>query len=281
MIALPPKATSALGHSPFATAHILTIWNNRRLIARLARRDIEARYRGSALGLAWAVVNPLLLMAVYTFVFTVVFGARWGGQAGTADFALFMLSGLLLFNVFSESIARAPGLMLENVSYIKKLVFPLEIMPVVVVAGALVNAALGFAILLVFQIALRGLPPPTILLLPVVVLPLCLFTLGLSWFLASVGVFLRDLRQMMGVVVSVMLFLSPIFYPVSNVPEAFRTVITLNPLTMILEGARDVLFWGKGLDPLTWLVYLAVAWVWAMLGHAWFMKTRKAFADVV
>lgn len=281
MVALPPKAHSALGHGPFGIAHFLTIWHNRKLIGRLAQRDIEARYRGSALGLAWAVMNPLLLMAVYTFVFTVVFGARWGAQTGTADFALFMLSGLLLFNVVADSISRAPGLMLENVSYIKKMVFPLEIMPVVVVAGSLVNAALGFAILIVIQILLRGWPPPTVVLLPVVMVPLCLFTLGLSWFLASAGVFLRDLRQMMGVIVSILLFLSPIFYPVSNVPDAFRDIIAFNPLTMVLEGARDVLFWGNGLDPLTWAAYLAAAWVWAMLGHAWFMKTRKAFADVV
>jgi len=259
------------------------VWRNRALTVRLARRDIESRYRGSVLGLAWTVVNPLIMLIVYTFIFSVVFRARWGTTqgGGTAEFALYLFSGMILFTIFSECVSRAPGLILENTSYIKKVVFPLEIMPVVVLLAALFNAMIGFVILLIFYLVARGLPPLTALLLPLVLLPLCLFSLGLSWFLASAGVFLRDLRQMVSVLITVMMFLSPIFYPLSAIPEDFRILILLNPLTLLLERSKDVLFWGTGLPVLEWTIYCVAAWLWAWLGYAWFVKTRKGFADVV
>ncbi|WP_431857381.1 ABC transporter permease [Azospirillum sp.] len=259
-----------------------TAWRHRSLILRLARREIDARYRGSVLGIVWAVINPLLMLAVYTFVFTVVFQARWGAAGtGSVEFALLLFSGLVLFTVFSDGVNRAPGLLLENVSYIKKVVFPLEILPLVTLVVALFNAAIGFAILLVFYAAALGLPPLTVLLLPLVLLPLCLMTLGISWFLASAGVFLRDIRQVVGVAVTVLMFLSPIFYPLTAVPERFRGLIHLNPLTPILEQSKDLLFWGRVPAPLEWGVATLAAWGVAWLGYAWFMKTRRGFADVV
>nr|WP_209768585.1 ABC transporter permease [Azospirillum rugosum] len=259
-----------------------SLWQHRRLILRLAQRDLEARYRGSLLGLVWAVLTPLLMMTVYTFVFTVVFQARWGASTGSkAEFALLLFSGLVLFTIFSECLARAPGLMLENVSYIKKVVFPLEILPAVILLVALANATIGFIILEAFALAVFGLPPLTILLFPLILLPLCLFALGVTWFLSSLGVFLRDIKQMVSVLVTILMFISPIFYPVSAIPEAYRPIIQLNPLTLLLEGARDVLFWGTVPNPLEWLLSTAVAYGIAWLGFAWFMKTRKAFADVV
>jgi lipopolysaccharide transport system permease protein len=274
--------TAAARRLPGPLAPLAALWEHRLLVLRLARRDLEARYRGSLLGLFWAVLTPLLMMAVYTFVFSVVFQARWGASSGgKAEFALLLLSGLILFTIFSECLARAPGLMLENVSYIKKVVFPLEILPAVVLAVALVNAAIGFVILELFALVLFGLPPLTTLLFPLILLPLCLVTLGVTWFLASLGVFLRDIRQMIGVLVTMLMFLSPIFYPVSAIPEAYRPVILLNPLTLLLEHTRDALFWGKAPDPLVWLAYTAAAYLVAWLGFAWFQRTRKAFADVV
>ena len=283
MIALPPDRPSGVRRLPDPFAPLRDAWRHRTLVLRLARRDLESRYRGSVLGLAWTVVNPLIMLTVYTFIFSVVFKARWGtgGSGGTAEFALYLFSGMILFSIFSECVARAPGLMLENLSYIKKVVFPLEIMPVVVLLVALFNAAISFAILLAFHLAVRGLPPPTAQLIPQVLLPLCLFALGLSWFFASAGVFLRDLRQMVNVLITVMMFLSPIFYPLSAIPEDLRAMILLNPLTLLLERSKDVLFWGHGLPVLEWAVYCAAAWVWAWLGYAWFIKTRKGFADVV
>ncbi|MDR3564472.1 MAG: ABC transporter permease [Negativicutes bacterium] len=262
---------------------LYVLWRYRALVLRLSRRDLESRYRGSILGLAWTVIHPLLMLAVYTFIFSVVFQARWGtaSTGGTAKFALYLFSGMVLFSIFSDCVIRAPGLMLENVSYIKKVVFPLEIMPMVVLLVALFNAVVGFGILFVFYLVVLGLPPWTALLIPLVLLPLCLFTLGLVWFLASAGVFLRDLRQMVSVFITIAMFLSPIFYPLSAIPERFRGVILLNPLALLLERSKDVLFLGIGLSPLEWALYCGIAWIWAWLGYIWFIKTRRGFADVV
>jgi lipopolysaccharide transport system permease protein len=259
------------------------VWGNRLLIRRLAARELAARYRGSLLGAAWMAVNPLLMLAVYTFVFTVVFKARWGAtpNGSSAEFALFLFSGMILYGVFSDVVTRAPSLMLENVSYIKKVVFPLEILPVVALASALANAAVGFVILLAFQLAVSGLPPWTFAALPIVLLPLCLLTAGLGWFLASLGVFLRDVRQMVGVFVTVLMFLSPIFYPIDMIPAEFRLFLHLNPLTPILEQSKDVLFRGRLPDPLEWAATTAFSAMVCWLGFAWFVKTRKGFADVV
>lgn len=277
----PHKASSSR-HIPGPLTPLLSIWEHRLLVVRLARRDLEARYRGSVLGLFWAILTPLLMMAVYTFVFSVIFQARWGtSTGGKAEFALLLLSGLILFTIFSECVTRAPGLMLENVSYIKKVVFPLEILPAVTLAVALANATIGFVILEIFAALLFGLPPVTTLLFPLILLPLCLFTLGVTWFLSSLGVFLRDIKQMVGVLVTVLMFLSPIFYPVSAIPENYRPLILLNPLTLLLEYTRGALFWGQAPDPLEWLACTAVAALVAWMGFIWFQKTRKAFADVV
>ncbi len=257
-------------------------WRHRKLIARLARSELEGRFRGSVLGTAWMAINPLIMLAVYTFVFTVVFQARWGAAAGSSvDFALLLFSGMILFGVFAECVNRAPTLMLENVSYIKRVVFPLEILPVVVMLTALVNAAVGFIILILFYLTVRGAPPPTALLVPLALAPLCLVTLGASWFLASMGVFLRDIRQMVGVLVTLLMFLSPIFYPLEALPEAFRFWVSLNPLTLILEQSKDLLFWGRLPDPGVWALTLIASWGVAWLGYVWFVKTRKGFADVV
>lgn len=271
---------AGFGAGPFALFQ--TAWHHRSLILRLARREIDARYRGSVLGIVWAVLNPILMLAVYTFVFSVVFQARWGATGGSnTEFALLLFSGLILFNVLGECLSRAPGLLLENVSYIKKVVFPLEILPLVSLAVALFNAGIGFVILVVFHLMVAGLPPPTALLLPLVLAPLCLTTLGLSWFFAAAGVFLRDLRQVVGVAVTVLMFLSPIFYPMTAIPERFRAILHLNPMTAILEQSKDLLFWGRVPSPVDWGLATLGAWAVAWLGYLWFMKTRRGFADVV
>ncbi|CAO3460677.1 O-antigen export system permease protein RfbD [Azospirillum argentinense] len=257
-------------------------WLHRSLIARLAKRELTARYRGSLLGMLWAVINPLLMLVVYTFVFTTVFQARWGtGEGGSPQFALLLFSGLILFTIVADCVNRAPGLLLENASYIKKVVFPLEILPVVVLAVALANAGIGVGILLLFHLLFLGLPPVTVLLLPLVLVPLSLMTLGLGWFLSAAGVFLRDIRQVVGVCVTMLMFLSPIFYPVTAVPERFRVFIHLNPLTPILEQSKDLLFWGRIPSPIEWGIATLAAWGIAWLGFVWFMKTRRGFADVV
>ncbi len=254
----------------------------RGLILDLAKREVTGRYRGSALGLLWSFFNPLLMLAVYTFVFSVVFKARWaGGSDSKTEFALVLFTGLMAFNLFSECINRAPGLVVGNANYVKKVVFPLELLPFVILASAAFHMLISFGVWLLFYLIFFGMPPLTVLLLPLVLLPLALLTLGLSWLLASLGVYLRDVTQVTTVITSVLMFLSPIFYPVSILPAEYRPFLQLNPLTLTIEQARDVMIWGKGLDWAAWGLYLVVALMIAWLGFAWFQKTRKGFADVL
>ena len=274
----PSKASR--GISPFAPFQ--TFWLHRKLIFRLAGRELEARYRGSMLGAFWMVATPLLMLTVYTFVFTTIFQSRWGkAGGGSMEFASLLFSGLILFGVFSECVTRAPGVVLENVSYIKKVVFPLEILPLVGVVVSLVNAVLSFFILLMFYFPLFGIPPLTSFLLPFVLLPLILMTLGVSWFLASAGVYLRDLRQIVGLLVTLLMFLTPIFYPLEAVPKTVEAYIHFNPLTLIMEQSKDLLFWARLPDITDWALSVIMSWGCAWLGYVWFMKTRKGFADVV
>lgn len=269
--------------SPVSPTSILRLTvRYRTLILRLARREVEARYRGSLLGIFWSVLTPLLMVAAYSFVFSVIFQPRWQVPPGAnANFVLLLYSGLLVFNLFAECVSRAPGLVLENTSYVKKVVFPLEILPLVAMVSALVNFSIGFCVMMVLYILMLGLPPLTIVFLPIVVLPVILFTLGFTWMLAALGVFLRDLRHFVAVLVTVLLFLGPIFYPVAAVPETIRFVLYLNPLTPALEMSKDVLFWG--LLPDFWFLASTIlaSWALAWLGYLCFARLRPGFADVV
>ena len=264
---------------------LTTAWRHWTLLKRLTRRELEARYKGSALGLGWAALLPLVMIGIYSFVFGNIMRSRWiepaNGADGIYSFAMLMFAGFILFGIFAEAIGRGPGLMLENPSYIKKVVFPLDLMPWVVVTTAFVSAVIAFAVFLILFLMLYGLPPVTILLLPLVTLPVVLITLGLTYFLASFGVFLRDLRQFVPLITTALLFLSPVFYPLDAVPEQFKGVIALNPMTIAVVEARQVIFWGQIPDPLEWSLYTLAGFVLASLGHAWFSRTKKGFADVV
>ena len=257
-------------------------WRNRHLIAQLIRREIVGRYRGSIFGLLWSLFNPLLMLLIYTFVFSVVFNARWAqGSESRTGFAMVLFAGLLGFNLFAECIGRAPALILANVNYVKKVVFPLEILPWVALGSALFHFLVGLIVWMVFYLLFFGLPQTTALLLPVAILPLVLLTLGLSWFLASLGVYLRDVSQVIGIVLTMLMFLSPVFYPLSAIPSDFQALLVLNPLTLAIEHVRDVLVWGKLPDAAEYLVYLVGCALMSLFGFAWFQKTRKGFADVL
>jgi lipopolysaccharide transport system permease protein len=267
-------------------APLLTALEHRKLIMRLVWRDILARYRGSLLGVAWSVITPLILLTVYTFVFSVVFNARWedvGTSASTSKtyFAAVLFAGLIVFNIFSETIVRAPTLVLNNVSYVKKVVFPLEILPTVSLLVSLFNAAISFVILAVFYTIAFGVPPLTALAIPIIVLPLIIVILGVSLFLASLGVFVRDLQQFMGVVTMVFMFLTPLFYPLSALPAAYQGYVGLSPITISIESVRQALFKGTLPEILPWSISFGVSLLVWWLGFVWFQKTRKAFADVV
>ena len=255
---------------------------NRSLIFNLAKREVVGRYRGSALGLLWSFFNPVLMLAVYTFVFSVVFKARWaGGSDSKTEFALILFSGLLIFNLFSECINRAPGLILSNSNYVKKVIFPLEVLPIVALGSATFHFLVSLLVWLLFYLTFFGAPPATIMLLPVILIPFVLIILGLSWLLASLGVYLRDVSQVIGMVTTVLMFLSPIFYPIAALPEQYRPYMQISPLTFIVEQARDVMMWGKAMDWAGWGIWMGVSLFIAWLGFAWFQKTRKGFADVL
>ena len=258
------------------------LWRHRGLVATLARREVIGRYRGSVMGILWSLFHPMLMLAVYTFVFSVVFRARWdsGGDSKT-EFALVLFAGLMVFNLFAECVNRAPALVLANINYVKKVVFPLEILPWVTMIAALFHFSVSLLVWLAFYCLLRGVPSATALLLPVVLLPLLLLTLGVSWLLASLGVYLRDVSQIVGIVTTALMFLSPIFYPLSSLPQPYLTILAWNPLTPSIEQARDVLIWGRALNPAAYALQLLAAALVAWLGFAWFQKTRKGFADVV
>lgn len=261
-----------------------SVWLNRRLIARLARRDIVARYRGSLGGLLWTVATPVIMLAVYTFVFSVVFQARWGSEElaqGRAQFALVLFAGLLMHGLLAETLNAAPALVTAHANYVKKVVFPLETLPVIQLCVALFQCLAGVAVLLAAQWLLGGGVPATAPLLPLVLLPLVLLTLGLAWFVAALGVYVRDVGQVTQVFTTVLLFASPVFFPLSAIPERFRGLMQLNPLAFLITQARELLVWGRLPDFWGLLACSAGALGVAWLGYAWFQATRKGFADVL
>lgn len=253
------------------------------LIVVLARREVLGRYQGSIAGLLWSFFNPLLMLAVYTFVFSVVFKARWGmaDTGSKSGFALALFAGLIPFGIFSECVTRAPGLIVGNASYVKKVVFPLEILPVVILVSAAFHALVSMAVWIAFFLWTFHGVHGSIILLPLVYLPLMLLVLGLSWGLASLGVYLRDVVQVVGVAVTALMFLTPIFYPIDAIPPGFRHVMTFNPMTTIVEMSRNLMMSGVWPDWGQWAKTLLVTSAVAAGGFAWFQRTKKGFADVL
>ncbi len=269
-------------HPTSLDALVRSLWRNRQLIVRMARREVVGRYQGSVMGLLWSLLNPLFMLAIYTFVFSVVFKARWGGaDESRGQFAIVLFAGLLVHGLFAEVLNRAPQLILSNVNYVKKVVFPLEILPVVQLLAASFHAGVSVLVLLAAQLLVNGQIPWTLVLLPLVIAPLLILTLALAWLLASLGVFVRDVGQTVALLTSVLLFMSPIFFPLHALPPAIQPWMHLNPLTFIIEQVRAVLVWGHLPNWGGLLLYGLATTGAAALGFAWFQKTRKGFADVL
>lgn len=256
---------------------------NRKLIFQMGEREVLGRYRGSVMGLAWSFFNPLLMLGVYTFFFSFVFKSRWGvaQEAGHADFAIILFVGLIIHGLFAECVNRAPMLITGNVSYVKKVVFPLEIFPWIAMSSALFHAGISLLLLLALQLIIAGSLPWTIVFFPLVVLPFLLVTIGFSWFLASLGVYVRDIGQITGMITSVLLFLSPVFYSTSILSPRLQAIVMLNPLTLIIEESRKVLLYGEIPNFTALGIYALISIGIAWLGFWWFQKTRKGFADVL
>ena len=270
-------------HSSSPIALMRSIWQHRRLIKQMTWREVVGRYKGSLFGLGWSFFNPLIMLAVYTFVFSVVFKARWGiGMTeNKTDFALVLFVGLIIHALFAEVLNRAPGLILSNTNYVKKVIFPLEILTVVSLGAALFHALISVVVLLIAFALLNGFVNWTILYTPLTLLPLLPLTLGLGWLLASLGVYLRDIGQVIGVVTMVFLFLAPVFYPITALPEAYQSILLINPITLPIEQTRAVIVFSQSPDWAVLAIYTGISAAICWIGFWWFQKTRKGFADVI
>jgi lipopolysaccharide transport system permease protein len=252
------------------------------LLWQFARREISGRYRGSLIGFGWAILNPLLLLGIYTFVFSVIFRARWDVPIpDRVGFALVIYTGMIVHGFFAECMTRAPSLIVENRNLVKRVVFPLQVLPWTVLLAAAFHFLVGLLLITVVVLVATGTLYITMLALPFVVAPLALLALGFAFAFSALGVYLRDLGQLVGFFAMALLFLSPVFYPLSAVPPAWHWVIVVNPITTFIELTRDALLFGRwpGLTSLAavWAIGLCAAWI----GFYWFQRTRRGFADVL
>ena len=262
---------------------IASFWRNRQLILQMSKREAIGRYRGSVMGLAWSFFNPLLMLVIYTFVFSVVFKARWGTGADESktDFAIILFVGLIVHGLFAECVNRAPSLIISNVNYVKKVVFPLEILPWVAFGSALFHTTISLVVLLLAQLILDQHIPLTAIFFPLVLAPLMLVIMGLAWFLAALGVYLRDVSQVTGMFTTVMLFISAVFFPITALPERYQIWLHFNPLAVIIEQSRSILIFGQLPSLAAWSATMVLGLLMTWAGFAWFQKTRKGFADVL
>ncbi|OPA99692.1 ABC transporter permease [Pseudomonas fluorescens] len=261
---------------------VVSLWKYRSLISQMTKREVIGRYRGSVMGLTWSFFNPILMLAVYTFVFSEIFNARWAGvDTGKGGFAILLFVGMIVHGLFAECANRAPTLVMANSNYVKKVVFPLEILPVITLGSALFHSCISLLVLLVAQFLILGQLHWTMVLFPLVLVPLILATLGVCWLLASLGVYLRDVGHVITVLTTVLLFLSPVLYPVAALPEVYKPWLKLNPLTYIIEESRRVLLFGELPHWESLLVAVTVGAIIASMGYWFFQKTRKGFADVI
>lgn len=262
---------------------LTSCWRNRAIVWKMAHREVHGRYKGAAMGLAWSFITPIFMLAVYTFVFAVIFKSRWGAGANDSktEFAVVLFVGMIVHALFAEVINRAPTLIVANTNFVKRVVFPIEILPIVAMGSALFHGLVSTLVLLAAFMLFNGYLHWTIVLLPVVIFPLLVLTIGLAWIFASLGVFVRDIGQTTVIITTVMMFLAPVFYPISAIPEQFRMAIMMNPLTFIIDQARNVLVFGRLPNWYGLAIYTVVAALVAWLGYVWFQKTRKGFADVL
>ncbi|HUN01730.1 MAG TPA: ABC transporter permease [Niabella sp.] len=260
-----------------------TVYNYRYLTLQMIKREIANRYRGSVFSFAWSVINPLLMLAVYTFVFSVVFQARWqtGENESRIDFAITLFAGLIIFNLFAEVVNKSPSLILTNVNLVKKVVFPLEILPLVSIGAVGFQSLVSLMVLLTTMIIFKSYVPWTIVYLPLILIPLLLLSLGISWFLAAITVYVRDVAHVTSIFTTILLFTSAIFYPISRLPENYQTIIMLNPLAILIQEGRQVLIFGQPPDWGLLGIMLMVGLFIATGGYVWFKKARKGFADVL
>lgn len=265
------------------TALPRTLWQNRSLLFQFTRRNVESRYRGSLLGLLWSFIQPLMMLFIYTFVFSIVFKAKWNlaGDGAPGVFPVVMFSGMAMYNIFQESIILNCSVITGNQNLVKKVIFPLDILPVANMGATAVLGMAWVALLVIGVLIIFGHVCWTLVLTPLVYLPLLMITLGVSYFVASLGVYMRDMQYIVGIILQVLFFMTPVFYPIENVPEQFQPILLLNPLSPILEQGRQVMIFGQVPDVWVWLRSFAIAYLVLHFGYVWFRTTKKGFADVL
>lgn len=270
-------------HAWSPKALLLTAWRHKSLILTLVKREIEGRYKGSLFGVFWSVLTPLLMVSVFTFVFGEIFQSKWSGAKSDnrLDFAAALFAGLLVYNLFAECIGKAPFLITSNPNYVKKIVFPLEVLSIVTVLAALFHFLIAYIIVILLVIFSSWSLTWTVILTPLVIAPLLMLVMGLTWAISSLGVFLRDISQIVAPALTALMFLSPIFYPLTSVNPRFQWLYQLNPLTQVVEDLRSVLLHNELPDLGSWMVYSLICAFVMALGFIFFQKTRKGFSDVI
>jgi len=263
--------------NPLAPA--LEVWQHRYLLGQLVHRDVLLRYRGAMFGAAWMFLSPLFMLLVFAYVFGQIFQARWMHTGDTLPFWLLLYAGLIPFNLFAETVSRAPAAVRSYPSYVKKIVFPVQVLPVVPLGAALVHGAFNLA-LLVAALAITGHLHAGMLLFPLALLPALLLAVGMAWFISAWGVFIKDMSQIVPMLLQVLMFISPVFYPIDAVPAALRPLYLLNPLGPVIEACRHLVA-GQAVPWASWAAALVVCWLAALLGYAFFRHSREEFADAL
>jgi lipopolysaccharide transport system permease protein len=276
-----PLAPSLSGLGPLVLARRLR--RHRYLLRQLVRKNVATLYQGSIAGVAWIILRPLLTLAIFGFCFGVVYRSRFFHREGSGklEFAMALFLGLTLFSVLSEMVSSAPSLIASNGNLVKRVVFPLDVLVVAQLGSTLVQMAMSAAVFMTVRLFMEPPLGAAAISVPLIVLPFLLLTLGMAWFLASLGVFVRDIQQVVPLIVTALMFISPLFYPASAVPDALRSTLYLNPVTFPVESARNALFLNEWPDLWGWSIYTAIAVVVMWLGWVWFEKTKKGFADVL
>ena len=264
------------------SSYIATLTKDIELTKLFIRRDIAIRYKGSQLGRAWTVINPLLMLSVYTLVFSQIFRAKWGGSADTSNpinFALNLYAGLIIFNIFAECATRASTLITSNPNFVKKIRFPLHVLGEMVVGNSIFHAVINIAILLLAKWLTDGQVPSTVLFLPFIFTPIILMCLGITWLLAAIGVYFKDINQLITAVVSMLMFLSPIFYPATAMPESLKWLANLNPIAIFIEYTRRCVINGSLPSVGQLILETIVAAIWCEVAFRIHQRLKPNFGD--
>jgi len=261
---------------------VRSLWNHRDLITSFSKREVLLKYRGSFLGILWSFLNPLLMLLVYTFVFSEIFNAKWNTASDSKiEFAIIIFCGLITFSIFGDVVSRSPNLILGNTNYVKKVVFPLEILPVVALGSAIINSLISLFILVLCIGVFMNEIHWTLIFIPLVLSPLLLISLGLGWLLSSLGVYFRDITQVVTIAVQALMLLSPIMYPATMIPKDLLFIYYLNPIGYVVEDMRRIMIWGQLPEWNSLGIELLIGILVFYLGYIWFQKTKAGFSDVI